>query len=69
MCTALIGQLHSIVGTYMHQRLLQSNCETSWELTLIRTLGGTLGIIPTHSQALTKLSNTQSVSPEEIKLD
>jgi hypothetical protein len=24
MCTALMGQLHSIVGTYMHQRL--RNC-------------------------------------------
>jgi hypothetical protein len=46
----------------------QSNCETSWALRVIRTFGGRIGIIPTHSQAITKLSNSKIVSPEEINL-
>jgi hypothetical protein len=53
-------------GEVLLQR--QSNCHTSRALTVIRTVGGKLVIIPTHSQAITKLSNSKIVSPEEINL-
>jgi hypothetical protein len=50
-------------GEVLLQR--QSNCETLWTLKVILTLGCTLGIIPTHTQAITKLQTFKAFRPKK----